>query len=207
MPKVEFIFDFSSPNCYVANATLRLMMENSGINLEIVYAPVFLGGLFKMTNDAPVEVGTSEFNYMDRNLQRLSALLGIDFKFPRERFPLNTLRALRGFYFIQEQSKKKQYIDTIFRACWVDGLDVSDPATLKKLTSSVGIDEEMLAEFIERDKTKQRLRDDTQKAYERGVFGAPTFFIADDMYWGSPEILWFLEGTALISSGVADRRR
>ena len=97
MKTIEFNFDFSSPNCYVALEKLEEIKKRKEV--EVIYSPIFLGGLFKSTNDAPIPLGTLEFDYMERNLQRLSRKLGVGFHFSHERFPVNSLKSMRGFYF------------------------------------------------------------------------------------------------------------
>jgi 2-hydroxychromene-2-carboxylate isomerase len=193
--RIEFLFDFASPNCYVALAKLNEIRKERGGELEVAYSPVFLGGLFKMTNDSPVDPATSEFHYMENNLRRLSARLGIGYNFSRKRFPVNSLRAMRGFYFANSQDRADSYTDSVFRACWSEDHDISDKAVLLKLVQVLDLDSQKFEEFVEKDDTKLRLRDDTQRAFDRGVFGAPTFFVKGEMFWGSPEILWFLESS------------
>ena len=191
MKSIEFDFDFSSPNCYVALAKLDEIKKRKEV--EVIYSPIFLGGLFKSTNDAPIPLGTLEFNYMERNLQRLSRKLGVGFHFSHERFPVNSLKSMRGFYFAKSLGRELEYLHRLFQACWADNLDIADGPTLKGIVESLGFDHSLYVEFTEKDETKQKLRADTQRALERGVFGAPTFFLDGEMYWGSPEVLWYLD--------------
>ncbi len=196
--KIEFLFDFASPNCYVAFAKLEEMKNNTGRKLEVVYSPILLGGLFKLTSDAPVPVGSHEFNYMERNLRRLSNLIGVEFHFSHEGFPVNSLKALRGFYYAESRGKGLEYLEVIFRECWVKDHDISDLSILREAVKALGFDFQTFGQFIENDETKLKLKQDTQRAFERGVFGAPTFFVDGEMYWGSPEVLWFLESTGAL---------
>ncbi len=136
MKSVEFIFDFSSPNSYVAFAKLK-EMKNS---LEIIFSPMYLGGLFKLTGDAPVPIGTHEFNYMENNLRRISSSLGIGFHFPHERFPVHSLSAIRGYYFAESLGKAPEYVDRVFQACWADDQDMSDANVLRDLVRALGFD-------------------------------------------------------------------
>lgn len=193
MRKVEFLFDFASPNCYVALAKLEELRKIARDRLEVSYSPIFLGGLFKLTNDAPVPVESHEFKYMDRNLRRISERLGIEFNFSSQRFPVNSLKALRGYYFADSFHRGKEYLKIVFHACCAEDRDISDLSVLQDKIRKLYLDPLEFAEFIERDETKSKLRDATQRAFERGVFGAPTFFVDGEMYWGSPEILWYLE--------------
>ena len=191
MKQVEFLYDFSSPNCYVAYHKLRDMSAKWEFELRLV--PLFLGGLFKMTDDAPVPRGSNEYNYMVRNLVRISRIVGIEFNFPHSIFPINSVRALRGSYFAESKGRVHDYVSRVFEGYWVKGTDISDPVNLGRIVGSLGLDQDQFLEFIERNETKLRLRNDTNAAYERGVFGAPTYFVDGEMYWGTPEVLWFLD--------------
>ena len=191
MTHVEFLYDFASPNCYVAYHKLRELKAKRGLDVHLL--PLFLGGLFKMTNDAPVPNGTNEYNYMVANLERISRTLGIEFKFPHSSFPPNSVRALRGAYFAEAVERVDDYVSRVFREYWVNGTDISDHQSLGAIAASLGMERDEFLEFIEREETKLRLRRETQRAYERGVFGSPTYFIDGKMYWGTPEVLWLLD--------------
>lgn len=115
MRSIEFLYDFSSPNCYVALYKLREICEKRGITPK--YTPLLLGGIFKVTNDAPVPKGSHEYNDMVQNLARLSKDLGIGFNPPHERFPVNSLRAIRGSYFAEAKGNTSEYISRMFEAC------------------------------------------------------------------------------------------
>jgi 2-hydroxychromene-2-carboxylate isomerase len=188
---VEFLYDFSSSNCYVAYHKMREMKAKRGLDVRLI--PLFLGGLFKATDDAPVPRGTNEYNYMVANLERISRALGIEFNFPHSSFPPNSVRALRGSYFAESKGRVDEYVSRIFKEYWVNGTDIYDHQSLGTIVASLGLDRNEFLEFIERDETKLRLRGETEKAYERGVFGAPTYFVDGRMYWGTPEVLWLLD--------------
>lgn len=190
---VEFLYDFSSPNCYVALVKTNNLLKTGKIK-NLRFTPILLGGLFKSTNDAPVPKGSLEYNYMARNLERLSHELGVEFKFSHDRFPINSLKAMRGSYFAKQEGKEKEYIEKVFQACWGRDQDITQNFVLEGIVKdSLGLDFSHFLEFIEKGETKQKLRSDTQIALERGVFGAPTYFVDGEMYWGTPEILWHLE--------------
>lgn len=188
---VEFLYDFSSPHSYVAYHKLREVRSRQ--NFEVRFVPIFLGGIFKVTNDAALPAGSLEFNYMGRSLKRLSGILGIEFNFPVSIFPVNSLKALRGSYYAESHGKIEDYISEVFRAYWASGKDISDPRNLKRIVESLGLDADDFLRSIETDEVKQRLRADTEGALSRGVFGAPTYFVDGEMFWGSPEVLWFLD--------------
>lgn len=198
MTKMEFLFDFASPNCYVALARLSNLQKKASKQLNVIYSPIFLGGLFKLTNDAPVPVESHEFKYMDRNIRRISERLGIKFNFSPQRFPVNSLKALRGYFYADSFHKGVKYLKIIFDGCWAEDRDISDLSVLRHKIRSLDLDPAKFQDFIENEETKSRLRDATQRAFEKGVFGAPTFFVDGEMYWGTPEILWYLESEQLL---------
>ena len=190
--RVEFLYDFASPHSYVAFHKLREI--SSRLAFEVSYSPVFLGGIFKATNDAPLTVDSLEYDYMAKSLQRLSKALGIAFNFQHSSFPVNSLRPLRGTYFASSGGKLVEYISAVFGSYWASGVDISDQNALGKIAESLGLDRDRFLHSIEDEAVKLRLKEDTQRALQRGVFGAPTYFVDGEMYWGSPEVLWYLEG-------------
>jgi len=187
---IEFLYDFSSPNCYVAYHKLFGMTRERRIELRMV--PLFLGGLFQITKDGPVPRGSHEYDYMVKNLERLSRIIGIEFSFPHATFPINSVKALRGSYFAESKGRIHDYISSVFTEYWVKGTDISEPNNLGRIAESLGLNRTEFLGFIEREDIKLRLRSETSQAYERGVFGAPTYFVNGEMYWGTPEVLWFL---------------
>ncbi|MHB1907865.1 MAG: DsbA family protein [Nitrososphaerales archaeon] len=193
MPSIEFLYDYASPNCYVALHKLE-QMEKQGLVSRLTFTPIFLGGLFKSTNDDPLPKSSLEYKYMETNLKRLSKNLGISFQFTDTRFPVNSLKTLRGSYYARQKGKEREYMRLVFDSCWAKDLDITSSDVIKNITSSLDLDYDDFTFFIESQEAKQKLRSDTDSAHERGVFGAPTYFIEKEMYWGSPEILWFLEG-------------
>ena len=188
---VEFLYDFASPHCYVAFHMLRDI--GSRMTIEVSYSPIFLGGIFKETNDAPLQAGSLEFDYMAKSLKRISKSIGIAFEFQHSTFPVNSLRALRGTYFATSEGRLVEYIRTVFGSYWASGVDISDQNALGKIAGSIGLDRDRFQRSTEDEAVKLRLKDDTQRALRRGVFGVPTYFVDGEMYWGSSEVLWYLE--------------
>jgi len=130
---------------------------------------------------------------MVRNLERISETIGIELHFPHSLFPINSVRALRGSYFAESEGRTHEYVSRVFEEYWAKGTDISSTDNLGRIVESLDLDRSRFSEYIEREETKRRLRDETTAAYERGVFGSPTYFVDGVMYWGTPEVLWFLD--------------
>ena len=116
-------------------------------------------------------------------------LRGIEINWPKI-FPINSVRAMRGaFYFLDEQIEIESYLESIFKAYWTDGIDISREDCLAKIVDALGVDSKNYIEFINLPDTKNRLVENTQELMERGGFGSPTFFINDkDMYFGNDRL-------------------
>jgi 2-hydroxychromene-2-carboxylate isomerase len=198
---IEFLFDFASPNCYVLHGELRRFCKDH--DLDLIYSPLFLGGLFKLTGDSALPKNSLEYNYMAKNLERFSKIINIPFKFSHERFPINSLKALRGYYYARDQGKDESYIRKVFESCWGLDEDITQVSVLRKIVESLGFDPEEYFSFIEKEETKQLLKNGTQKAFDRGVFGAPTVFLGGEMFWGTPgEVLWNISRAHKLTAGT-----
>ena len=114
---------------------------------------------------------------MAKSLQRISKALGIAFNFPHSSFPVNSLRPLRGTYFASSEGRLVEYITAVFESYWASGVDISDQNALGEIAESIGLDRERFLHSIEDETAKLRLKEDTQRALQRGVFGAPTYFV------------------------------
>jgi 2-hydroxychromene-2-carboxylate isomerase len=191
-PTVEFFFDYGSPFSYLADTQLPALARRTGA--EIVYRPMLLGAVFKATaNASPVSV-PAKGRYMGIELKRWARRYGVPMEM-NPHFPFNTIKLMRAAVAAQLQGRFPQYHAAAFRAVWVEGLDGSDPAMLGALLARAGIERSS----IEGDEIKNRLRANTDDAVARGVFGAPTFFVGDDMFWGNDRLDFVEEAVARVS--------
>jgi 2-hydroxychromene-2-carboxylate isomerase len=180
-PQIEFFFDYGSPFSYLADTQLPALARRTGA--EIVYRPMLLGAVFKATSNAsPVSV-PAKGRYMGIELQRWARRYGVPMAM-NPHFPFNTIKLMRAAVAAQIQGRFETYHPAAFRAVWVEGVDGSDPAALATLLERTGIERGS----IEGDEIKDRLRANTDQAVARGVFGAPTFFVGDDMFWGNDRL-------------------
>ena len=188
--KVEFLFDFASPNAYLSFHVLKQVVERQGTNLTLT--PVLLGGLFKLTNNqAPMlafgEVkGKLEYDMLETH--RFIGAHGLNKFVFNPHFPINTIMLMRGFIAAQETGVIDQYVDANLSAMWEQGLNMGDPEVAAGVWQAAGLDAAGLAEAIQTQPVKDALLRNTQQAADRGAFGVPTFFVGDEMFFGKERI-------------------
>jgi 2-hydroxychromene-2-carboxylate isomerase len=184
---VEFYFDVGSPAAYLAWTQLPKIAQQAG--WEIEYRPFLLGGVFQATgNRSPMEV-PAKGQYMQDDLQRFAKRYGVPFRH-NPHFPINTLTLMRGALGLQmrEPQRMVPYVDAVYRAIWVDGKNMNDPATVAAVLQQAGFDPEKLLALAQDPAVKDQLKVVTQEAVARGAFGAPTFFVGDQMFWGQDRL-------------------
>lgn len=187
MKSLEFYFDFSSPNAYFSAVQLRRLSEEHE-DLEVRWNPVFLGGLMEELETTPPAMQNElKADYLMRDLKRWSDFYDISFDFP-DTFPVNSLPALRTYLLLEEKSSAVEFAVNVFEACWADGEEISDEATLRGCLPPDVSDVVSLPGDINRDSVKNELKERTDKALERGVFGCPSFFVGDEMFWGKDRL-------------------
>ena len=183
--RVEFYYDFTSPYTYIASTRIERVCEENGAELE--WKPFFMGGLFIETGvKAPVDIA-NKFAYVKHDTEDLARHYGVDFKFPAV-FPLHSVKSMRGAFAASEKDKLTEYTHEMFRLFWTQGWDLSKDDMLRKAVAGIGIDPDWFMARIAEQEIKDTLRDETAKAAARGVFGAPTIFIGDKMFWGSDRL-------------------
>lgn len=189
--KVEFLFDFASPNAYLSYHVLREVADRQ--SAELALTPVLLGGLFKLTNNqAPMmafgEVkGKLEYDMLET--QRFIDAHGLNKFVFNPHFPINTITLMRGFIAAQEMGVVDQYVEANLSAMWEQGLNMGDPEVAAGVWQSAGLDAAGLAEAIQTPPVKDALLQNTQQAADRGAFGVPTFFVGDEMFFGKERII------------------
>jgi 2-hydroxychromene-2-carboxylate isomerase len=190
MKKLEFFFDFASPNAYFAYKALPDLLERTKAELEVV--PMLLGGLFKLTNNQPPFItfkdvkGKSEYEKLEiaRFIKKHKLK---DFAF-NSHFPLNTVMLMRGLVAAQQMNVQSEYIDAILAATWEQSKKVDDPEVFAGVLKDAGINADALLELIQSDSVKDTLKQNTQMAADRGAFGTPTFFVGDEMFFGKERL-------------------
>ena len=192
---IVFYFDLGSPAAYLAATQLPHIAADTGATLD--WKPMLLGGVFQATgNRSPAEV-KPKAPYMNRDLQRFARRYGVPFAH-NPHFPINTLLLMRGATGLQMQQPDRfaAYIKAMYDAIWVDGLDMNDPAVVGAALQAAGFDAAAVLALANAQATKDRLKATTQEAVERGVFGAPTMFVGDEMFWGQDRLDFVREALA-----------
>lgn len=189
MPSVEFLFDVGSPNAYLAHRVIPEIEKRSGATFA--YVPVLLGGIFKLTgNRSPVEAFGHIRNkraFMDAEIGRFVRRHGIVFRF-NPHFPVNTLHLMRAAVAAQMDGALAPYVEAAFHHMWEEPKKMDDPAVARAALTASGIDAERLFARAQEDDVKARLMTLTQQAVDRGAFGAPTFFLGGEMFFGKEQL-------------------
>jgi 2-hydroxychromene-2-carboxylate isomerase len=181
--QLEFLFDYGSPFSYLANIQLPGFAKRNGA--AVIYRPILLGAVLKATaNSSPMAV-PAKASYLAGDLRRWAARYGVMFKLNPHPFMANTLSLMRGAVAAQRLGIFPAYHDAIYRAAWAEGLDLGESTVLTGVLQRVGVNVAELIAASERQDIKDELRRNTEDAVARGAFGAPTFFVGDEMFWGN----------------------
>ncbi len=184
---VEFYFDVGSPYAYLAFKRLPALCDAARATLA--WRPMLLGGVFQATwNHSPVTI-PAKAPYLFTDLARCARRHGTPFRH-NPHFPINTLTLMRMATGLQMREPRRlvPYLDAVYRAIWVDERDMNDPAVVGAVLRQAGFDPQALLALAGDPEVKERLKADTQEAVARGVFGAPTFFVGDEMFWGQDRL-------------------
>ncbi|AHL76482.1 DSBA oxidoreductase [Stutzerimonas stutzeri] len=184
---VEFFFDLGSPAAYLAWTQLPALCERAGAELR--YRPMLLGGVFQATGNSSPATVPAKGRYMTTDLLRHARRYDVPFAF-NPHFPINTLALMRGAvgYQLQQSEEFLRYLNALFKALWVDQRNLGDEAVLAAVLTEAGLDAEQFRAVITDDRVKHALKANTEEAVQRGVFGAPTFFVGDEMFFGQDRL-------------------
>ncbi|MGA3141170.1 MAG: 2-hydroxychromene-2-carboxylate isomerase [Xanthobacteraceae bacterium] len=190
MAKVEFLFDFGSPNAYLAHLVVPEIEQRTGVKFE--YMPILLGGVFKLTNNSsPAQKLAGIKNrlpYENLEMQRFIRRHGIaTFKW-NPFFPVNTLLIMRGAIAAGLDGVLPRYVDEMFKHMWAEPKDMDDPAIVAAALKESGFDAERLLARTQEQDIKDKLLKNTQEAVDRGTFGSPTFFVGEEIFFGKDRL-------------------
>ena len=186
----EFHFDFGSPNAYLSHRVLPAIEQRTGVRFR--YVPVLLGGLFKLAgNRSPMEAFAGipkKLAYEALEMQRFIQRHGLSQYRRNPHFPVNTLKNMRAACAAQQLGCFEAYVDAVYPAMWERGLDMSDDAVIQQVLTDAGLDASALSAAAQQPAIKAMLLDNTQRSYERGAFGSPSFFVGDELFFGKDRL-------------------
>ena len=183
----DFYFDFGSLASYLAHTQLPRISAETGAKPQMY--PMLLGGVFQATGNASPMAVPAKGRYVFIDMKRFADAYGVPLVM-NSHFPIITTTLMRGATALQGQGDEafQRYMDAIYRAIWVEALNMNDPGVVSEVLSRAGFDPAAVLAMANEQATKDKLKAVTMTAVERGVFGAPTFFIGDHMYWGQDRI-------------------
>jgi 2-hydroxychromene-2-carboxylate isomerase len=184
---IEFLFDFGSPTTFLAHKRLSGVVARTGATVD--YVPVLLGGLFKATGNAsPAEV-PAKGAYMNVDMARFARAHGILLQH-NPHFPINTITLMRMATGLRGTPRFRPYVDAMFNAMWSMPRNMGDPAIVAETLTAANFDAEQMLALAGDEWVKSALKAETEKAVARGVFGAPTFFVGAEMFFGQDRLDW-----------------
>jgi len=190
MARLEFFFDCSSPWTYLAFHRIGDLCREAGA--ELVYRPILVGGVFNAVNDSVYEQRANPIptkaRYYGKDLRDWANHVGIRIGSPPV-FPVNSVKAMRGCRFAEEQGRLREYASLVFESYWGELRDISQDEVLEDIVRRLGLDPAAYFADLAKPETKGWLRANTEELIERGGFGSPTMFVdGDDMYFGNDRL-------------------
>ena len=190
MAKVEFHFDFGSPNAYLAHLVIPDAERRTRTKFD--YVPVLLGGVFKLTgNRSPAESLAGIKNkpdYERLETERFLKRHGITSYRRNPFFPINTLTLMRGAIAAQLLGVFERYVDQMYRHMWSEPKKLDDTAVWQRALQDSGFDAAQFGKLVQEPEVKGLLLENTQRSVERGTFGSPTFFVDDEIFFGKDRL-------------------
>tara|TARA_B100001057_G_C22655611_1_gene873863 strand:+ start:89 stop:676 length:588 start_codon:yes stop_codon:yes gene_type:complete len=181
----DFYFDFISPYSFLAHKQIRKIENNRSIRIR--YQPILLGGLHNLHGIKAPAFIPAKAKHMIRDCKLIAEKNNIKFKF-NSYFPIKSLSLMRGVLVAEEDNIKNYYIDNIFNTIWQDGLNMNDENIIYKVLKNLNINPKTFALRSTSSLIKDSLRKKTNDAYNKGIFGAPTFVANNKIFWGQDRI-------------------
>ncbi len=186
---IDFYFDVISPYSYIAHKKIQKIRENQ--KTIFIYKPILLGGLHNLAGINAPAFNKFKMKNMQSDCELVSKKNDISFTW-NSKFPINSLSIMRGYLSIDD-SQKEKYLDIFFNAYWRDNLDLSSEQEFSKLLDTLEIDSNIFFDKIKQQSIKDDLKKLTSDAFEKEVFGAPTFIVNNKIFWGQDRLEYALE--------------
>ena len=181
----DFYFDFVSPYSFLAHKQIRKIEKKEGIKIR--YKPILVGGLHNLHGIKAPAFIPAKAKHMIRDCKLIAAKNGVKFKF-NSYFPIRSLNLMRGVFVAEEDNIKSYFIDSIFNTIWQDGLNMNDQVIVEKVLKNLNVNPKTFILRSTSSLIKNSLRKKTNDAYEKGIFGAPTFVVNNKIFWGQDRI-------------------
>ena len=186
----DFYFDFVSPYSFLAHKEIKKIEKNEG--MKIKYKPILLGGLHNLHGIKAPAFIPAKAKHMIRDCKLIAERNSVKFKF-NSYFPIKSLNLMRGVLVAEEDNIKNYYIDNIFNTVWQDGLNMNDEIIVQKVLKNLNVNPKTFSLRSLSSLIKDSLRKKTNEAYEKGIFGAPTFVSNNKIFWGQDRIEFALK--------------
>jgi len=186
---IDFYFDIISPYAYLAYKQLNSLENLKQIKFN--YKPILLGGLHKLAGITAPAFNEFKMKNMKNDCNLIASKKNIKFQW-NDKFPINSLKIMRGYLSVNEE-KKDIYLETFFNAYWRDNINLEDIEDIKNLLRKIDIDINKFFDDLENIEIKEKLKKITNSAFEKEVFGAPTFIVNDKLFWGQDRLDYALE--------------
>jgi 2-hydroxychromene-2-carboxylate isomerase len=186
----DFYFDFISPYSFLAHKEIKKIENKTGIKIR--YKPILLGGLHNLHGIKAPAFIPAKAKHMIRDCKLIAERNNIKFRF-NSYFPIKSLNLMRGVLVAEDDNIKNYYINNIFNAIWQDGLNMNDEIIIQKILKNLNINPKTFSLRSTSFLIKESLRKKTSEAYEKGIFGAPTFVSNNKIFWGQDRIEFALK--------------
>jgi 2-hydroxychromene-2-carboxylate isomerase len=186
---IDFYFDVISPYSYIAHKKIQKIKESQKVIFN--YKPILLGGLHNLAGISAPAFNKYKMKNMQNDCELVSKKNNISFTW-NSKFPINSLYLMRGYLYLSDD-KKNNYLNTFFEAYWKDNLDLSNNEEILKLLNTLNIDNEKFLNGIKEQSIKDALKDATNEAFKKEVFGAPTFIANNKIFWGQDRLEYAVE--------------
>jgi len=181
---IEFYFDFISPYSFLAHKKLEFLTKKNQLN--IIYKPILLGGLHKLGEITPPAFNERKMKNMKADCKLVAMKNNIEFKW-NSKFPINSLNLMRGYISLEDKYKKK-FFEICFDYYWKNNIDISEEKSIDKILVAVGLEKKSFFENIQKIEIKDKLKELTNIAFKKDIFGAPTFVVDNKIFWGQDRL-------------------
>jgi 2-hydroxychromene-2-carboxylate isomerase len=188
---IDFYFDFISPYAFIAHKKIEKLLINKDIIFN--YIPILLGGLHKLAGISAPAFNKLKMINMKNDCDLVSKKNDINFKW-NDKFPINSLYIMRG-YLLVNKDLRKEYISKFFNAYWVTNEDLSKEENINSILDQLNINHKFFLDGIKSEEIKDQLKQSTNSAFNKEIFGAPTFVVNNKIFWGQDRLEYAIEET------------